>query len=114
MRAPRAHPPTQGLVKHYEEHLGVDMDQLVAPDVSLIAKARDHTELIKLAQLVLGCLVKNENNQFYIANIMQLGASAQQALMGIIGEVRAGHFICVHSRRADTAAERGAPGRSSN
>ena len=67
--------------------MGVDMDQLVVPDVSAIAKGHDHAEIVKLAQLVLGCLLKNENNQYYIANIMQLGATSQQALMTVISDV---------------------------
>ena len=73
----------------------MEMDQLVVPDVTAIAKDGDAGELVKLVQLVLGCLVKNENNQYYIANIMQLGAQAQAVLMNIIGEVRSASLAAV-------------------
>jgi hypothetical protein len=78
----------QGLVKYYDEQLGVDLERLVPPDVAAVAKDRAPAAIVRLAQLVLGCCVKAENNQLYIANIMQMGAEAQRAFMSFIEEVR--------------------------
>ena len=80
--------------------MGVDMEQLGVPNVTAIAKDHDPEQLVRLIQLVLGCLVKNENNQYYSANILQLGPAAQQALMRVIGEVRQRrlHRLSCHPR----------------
>ena len=59
-----------------------------AIDINSIASEANEDEIVKLTQMVLGCVVQSENNQQYIERITdKLEQSSQGVLMLMIQEV---------------------------
>jgi protein HOOK3 len=77
------------LLQYYEENLGQAASTFDAVDIKAIAANADEGEIIKLTQMVLGCVVQSENNQQYIEKITTLEQSSQGVLMLMIQEVLA-------------------------
>lgn len=74
-------------MQRYEEDLGQSPSTFEPVDLKKIATSYSEAELVKLTQMVLGCVVQSENNQQYIERITTLDASSQGVLMHMIQEV---------------------------
>ena len=76
------------MLQHYEENLSQAPSTFEAIDINSIASEANEDEIVKLTQMVLGCVVQSENNQQYIERITdKLEQSSQGVLMLMIQEV---------------------------
>jgi len=76
------------VLQHYEENLSQAPSTFEAIDINSIASEANEDEIVKLTQMVLGCVVQSENNQQYIERITdKLEQSSQGVLMLMIQEV---------------------------
>jgi len=81
-------PLEQLLLQHYEENLSQAASTFESIDINAIASNANEEEIVKLTQMVLGCVVQSENNQQYIEKITNnLEQSSQGVLMLMIQEV---------------------------
>lgn len=79
----------QLVLQHYKEVLGQSEDTFEPVNLGEIAKKYSEGEIVKLTQMVIGCVVQSENNQEYVERITTLDPMSQGVLMHMIQEVMA-------------------------
>lgn len=74
----------QLVLQHYKEVLGQSEDTFEPVNLGEIAKKYSEGEIVKLTQMVIGCVVQSENNQEYVERITTLDPMSQGVLMHMI------------------------------